>query len=41
MARPVRFNINPIQANLKDSIQMADMPEGHQGEGFFTTKLSE
>ena len=39
MPRPVRFNINPIKADLKDSIQMADMPAGHQGEGFFATQL--
>src|SRR4051812_689302 len=38
--RPVRFNIHPIQADLKNSIQMADMPEGHQGEGFFSTTLN-
>ena len=41
MPRPVRFNINPIQADLKDNIQMADMPQGHQGEGFFATKLGD
>src|SRR6266480_6247188 len=41
MPRPVRFNINPIQAKLNDSIQMADMPPGHQGEGFFATKLND
>jgi NADH-quinone oxidoreductase subunit B len=41
MPRPVRFNINPIEANLKDSILMADMPTGHQGEGFFATKLGD
>ena len=41
MPRPVRFNINPIQAKLEDSIQMADIPPGHQGEGFFATKLGD
>ena len=40
MARPVRFNITPIKADIRDSIQMADIPDGHQGEGFFATKLS-
>jgi NADH-quinone oxidoreductase subunit B len=41
MPRPVRFNINPIEADMKDSVQMADMPPGHQGEGFFATKLGD
>jgi NADH-quinone oxidoreductase subunit B len=41
MPRPVRFNLNPIEADLKDSIQMAGMPAGHQGEGFFATKLGD
>jgi NADH-quinone oxidoreductase subunit B len=41
MPRPVRFNITPILANTKDSIAVADMPEGHSGEGFFATKLSD
>src|ERR1022692_5343975 len=41
MSRPVRFNIHPILADTKDSIGMVDMPEGHTGEGFFATKLSD
>ena len=40
MARPVRFNINPILADTKDNISLVDMPEGYTGDGFFTTKLS-
>ena len=40
MARPVRFNIHPIKADLKDNISMVNMPEGYSGEGFFTTNLS-
>jgi NADH-quinone oxidoreductase subunit B len=40
MARPVRFNINAIQADIKDNISLANMPEGHTGEGFFATSLS-
>ncbi len=41
MSRPVRFNINPIPANINGHIGVADMPDGYSGEGFFTTKLSE
>jgi NADH-quinone oxidoreductase subunit B len=40
MARPVRFNIKAVQADTKDNISLANMPEGHTGEGFFATKLS-
>ena|ERR1700733_4815968 len=40
MARPVRFNINAIQADVKDNISLVGMPEGHTGEGFFATNLS-
>jgi NADH-quinone oxidoreductase subunit B len=40
MARPVRFNIHPIEADRKDNISLANMPEGYTGEGFFTTQLS-
>lgn len=40
MARPVRFNINAIKADVKDNISLANMPEGHTGEGFFATNLS-
>jgi len=38
--RPVRFNINPKEANANQSIGMADAPPGYSGEGFFTTQLS-
>src|SRR6186713_3240459 len=40
MSRPVRFNIHPIKADIKDNISLANMPEGYTGEGFFATKLS-
>ena len=40
MSRPVRFNIHPIQADIKDNISLANMPEGYTGEGFFATQLS-
>src|SRR6202012_5203631 len=40
MARPVRFNIHPIKADIRNSIGLADMPEGHTGDGFFATSLS-
>ncbi len=40
MARPVRFNIHPIKADIKDNISLANMPEGHVGDGFFATSLS-
>src|SRR5436309_12339429 len=41
MARPVRFNVNTVPADTKNSISMVDMPEGHKGDGFFATKLSD
>jgi NADH-quinone oxidoreductase subunit B len=41
MSRPVQFNINPIPTDYKGHISVADMPDGHMGEGFFATKLSE
>src|SRR5580693_3073865 len=40
MARPVRFNIHPIQADIKDNISLANMPEGYTGEGFFATQMN-
>ncbi len=39
MARPVRFNIHPKQADIHDNIAITEMPEGTQGEGFFATKF--
>lgn len=39
--RPVRFNINPKEAEIKNSLTMAEMPNGFGGEGFFATKLSD
>ncbi|HVM88946.1 MAG TPA: NADH-quinone oxidoreductase subunit B [Puia sp.] len=41
MPRPVQFNIHPIPADTKDNISMVGAPEGHAGEGFFATKLSD
>src|ERR1700710_2478954 len=41
MSRPVRFNVNTVPADTKNSISMVDIPEGHTGEGFFATKLSD
>jgi len=41
MARPVRFNIHPKEANLNSSVLIGEAPPGFEGEGFFTTKLSE
>src|SRR5580700_2648382 len=41
MARPVRFNIHPIKADIKDNISLVDMPPGQTGDGFFATKLSD
>ena len=38
MARPVRFNIHPIEADIKNNISLVDMPEGYSGDGFFTAK---
>ncbi len=37
MSRPVSFNIK--KKPLVSDISMAEMPEGHQGEGFFATTL--
>ena len=39
MARPVSYNIK--QKPLERDISIVDMPDGHQGEGFFATKLSD
>lgn len=39
--RPVRFNINPKEANIANSIMMGELPDGHLGDGFFATKLSD
>nr|WP_052272954.1 NADH-quinone oxidoreductase subunit B [Flavihumibacter solisilvae] len=38
MARPVQYNVKNEGGKV---ITMADAPEGFQGEGFFTTKLSD
>ena len=37
MSRPVSYNIH--QKPLVSDISMAEMPQGHQGEGFFATSL--
>ena len=39
MSRPVQYNVTPILADIRNSIQLADMPEGHSGEGFYATKF--
>ena len=41
MARPVRFNITPKERDTEGHISIVDAPPGNNGEGFFTTKLSE
>lgn len=38
MGRPVSYNIT--NKKLERGITVAEMPEGHQGEGFFATNLS-
>ena len=38
MARPVSYNL--IEKPLEPDISLAEMPEGHQGEGFFATTLN-
>ncbi len=37
MARPVSYNIK--QKPLENDISIAEMPDGHQGQGFFATTL--
>jgi NADH-quinone oxidoreductase subunit B len=39
MARPVAYNL--IEKPLERHISVVDMPEGHQGEGFFATKMAD
>ncbi|HEY0039674.1 MAG TPA: NADH-quinone oxidoreductase subunit B [Flavisolibacter sp.] len=39
MARPVSYNIK--EKPLERDISIVDMPEGHEGEGFFATKLGD
>ena len=39
MARPVSFNIK--EKGLEKDISITSMPGGHEGEGFFATKLSD
>src|SRR5687768_3279309 len=39
MARPVAYNVN--EKPLVQDISVGEMPEGHTGEGFFATKLSD
>lgn len=41
MARPVQYNVNPKPADYNGHISVVGMPDGHMGEGFFATKLSE
>src|ERR1700693_3119519 len=40
MSRPVRFNIHPIVADIKENISLTNAPEGVEGNGFFATSLS-
>ncbi len=37
--RPVSFNIKPKKADVNDSLMMAEMPPGYEGQGFFATTL--
>jgi NADH-quinone oxidoreductase subunit B len=39
MGRPVSYNVNVKP--LEKDISIAGMPDGHQGEGFFATKLGD
>ena len=39
MARPVRFNIHPKEADIHDNIAIAEMPEGSQGKAFLLLNL--
>ena len=39
MSRPVQFNIN--QKPMESPIGKVEAPDGHSGEGFFATKLSD
>ena len=39
MSRPVSFNIK--EKGLEKDISISSMPGGHEGEGFFATKLSD
>ena len=39
MARPVSYNL--IHKPLEADISIANLPDGHQGEGFFATKLND
>ena len=41
MARPVRFNIHPKEADIHDNIAISDMPDGSQGEGYFATSFEQ
>src|SRR5512140_1305284 len=38
MSRPVSYNVNPKKPTT--DISMADMPEGHQGAGFFARSMN-
>jgi NADH-quinone oxidoreductase subunit B len=40
MSRPVRFNIHPIAADIKEAVSAVEAPEGYTGEGFFATQMS-
>ena len=34
MSRPVRFNVHPIPADIKEAVGVAEAPDGYPGEGF-------
>ena len=38
--RPVRFNLNPKEAEISEAISMGKAPDGIPGDGFFATQLS-
>jgi len=38
--RPVRFNLNPKEAEISEAISMGKAPDGVPGDGFFATQLS-
>lgn len=39
MARPVRFNIHPKEANIEDNIALSELPAGAGSGSFYATKL--
>ena len=37
--RPVRFNLNPKEAEIADAISMGKAPDGVPGDGFFRNTI--